>query len=395
MGTSVGVGYSLLKNPADAGRQAVQQALQQGGMEQPDFVFLFATIGYQQQLLLDAVCAATHNPALSGCTGEGIIVRGFASESNFGVCVMAIASDELRFTALVETELGLGFERAGERLAEQVRPLLSDQTFACLLFADGLVFDFDPFKEGFERALQLARPLPLFGGLSADNWTAGKTFQYHNGRVFSQSVSCVLLSGSGKVAWGVNHGCVPVGTQHTITRSKGNVICGIDGVPALDALEEYVENPRDQWNKITLNLCLGFRTPEYLKQEYGDFLIRYMMDKDDVEGCVTIQSDVAEGTELWIMRRDKELMYDGLQEIVRQVRARLGSNRPKLVLHFECMGRGKAVYQEQEKLHLLQYLQEEIGADIPWIGFYSYGEIGPVSEHNCIHNFTAIVMAVY
>lgn len=399
MGTSVGVGCSVLRGPADAGKEAALQALEQGNISKPDFVFVFATVGYDQQALIDSIRAATNGAPLSGCSGEGVITRGMAAETNFGVCVMAIASDELRFANAAQKELGMGFEAAGEHLAGQIRPLVAADTIAGFLFIDGLVFDFDPFREGLERALALEKPLPLFGGLAADNWTTGKTFQYHDDQVFSEGASCVIMSGRGGIAWGVNHGCIPVGTGRTITRSKGNIIYQIDGVAALDALNEYVEDgspkPGRSWNKITLNLCLGFKAPEHLKRHYGDFIIRYMMDKDDAEGCVTIQSDVKEGTEMWLMRRDKELMREGLQAIGQQVRAQLGERRPKFVLHFECMGRGKVVYREQEKIDLLKSLQEDVGPDVPWIGFYSYGEIGPVSDYNCIHNFTAVVAAVY
>ncbi|HBA86843.1 MAG TPA: histidine kinase [Geobacter sp.] len=396
MGTSVGVGHSLHKNPRDAGKEAALLALRNGGIDKPDFVFAFATVGYQQQLLLEAIREATSGAPLSGCSGEGIIIQGIAAETNFGVCVMAIASDELRFANVCDKSLALGFDTAGKRLAEEVRPHLAPDTKACFLFADGLIFDFDPFRDAFEKSLGHDRPLPLFGGLSADNWATRKTYQYHDDQAFSEGVSCVVMSGSGGVASGVNHGCVPVGARRTITRSKGNLIYEIDGVPALKALREYVEDGSEsQWNKLTLNLCLGFKTPEILKREYGEYIIRYIMDKSDEEGYVTIQSDAKEGTELWIMRRDKELIRDGLQVISRQIRQGIGTHKPKFVLQFECMGRGKVVYREQEKADLLRSLQEEIGADLPWIGFYTYGEIGPVSGYNCIHNFTAVVAVVY
>jgi len=396
MGTSVGVGYSLHKSPADAGEEAALNALQQGNMTRPDFVFVFATVGYNQQVLIQAIRDATSRAPLSGCSGEGIITQGMVAETNFGVCVMAIASDELRFANTCVKSLATGFETAGERLAAAVSPLLAEDSIACFIFVDGLIFDFDPFREAFERSLGRDRPLPLFGGLAADNWATRKTYQYHDDQVFSEGISCVLMSGAGAVAWGVNHGCVPVGSQRTITRSKGNIIYEIDGIPALEALKDYVEDGSEsQWNKVTLNLCLGFKTPDYLKPEYGEFIIRYMMDKNDSEGYVTIQSDVKEGTELWIMRRDKELIRDGLQAISRQIRDKMGDRRPKFVLQFECMGRGKVVYREQEKIDLLKALQEDIGGTLPWIGFYSYGEIGPISSYNCIHNFTAVVAAVY
>jgi hypothetical protein len=396
MATSVGVGHSFLKNPADAGREAAHKAMEQGAISKPDFVFVFATVGYNQQTVIGAVREATSGAPLTGCSGEGIITQGLVAETNFGVCVMAIASDELRFANVCIKEITSGMGSAGAQLAEQLQPLLSHDSIACFLFVDGLVFDFDPFHEAFERTLKGDKPLPFFGGLAADNWATRQTYQYHNDEVLSKGLCCVLMSGKASVACGISHGCVPIGTKRTITRAKGNIIYEIDGVPVLEALKEYVEpGSESQWNKMTLNLCLGFKTPDYLKKEYGEFIVRYMMDKDDREGYVTIQSDVTEGTELWIVRRDKELIRDGLLQISRQIREKTGDAKPKFVMQFECMGRGKVVFREQEKIDLLRSLQHDLGTELPWIGFYTYGEIGPIAGYNCIHNFTAVVAVIY
>jgi hypothetical protein len=307
---------------------------------------------------------------------------------------MVIGSDEFSFRVASVREVG---ERAGAKLAENLNALLTPESKACFLLADGLVFNFDPFIAGLESKLAREGGLPIFGGLASDNWTYSKTFQYHDHQVFSDGVSCVVMSGKGGIAWGINHGCTPVGTKRTITRSRGNIIYEIDGKPALDVLKEYYEEEQwiEQWNKTSLNLCLGFRTPGHLRNEYEEFIIRYMMGKNDQEGYVTIQSEVTDGTELWLMRRDKELMANGLKSISQQIKAQLANRAPKFVLHFECMGRGKVVFREKEKIDLVKSLQRDLGESIPWIGFYTYGEIGPIAGFNCIHNFTSIVAAVY
>lgn len=395
MGTAVGVGCSVKRNPQEAGKEAARKALQQRGLSRPDFVFVFATVGYDQQILIRAIREEMSGAPLSGCSGEGIITQGMAAETNFSVCVMAIISDEVRFDNVCVREISRGDDFAGERLAVEVMPLLRGDSQACFIFADGLSFDFDPFRKTFEKALG-DRHLPLFGGLAADNGTVRRTYQYHDDQVLSEGISCVLMSGAGMVASGISHGCVPIGSRHTITRSNGNIIYEIDGIPALNALKEYVEvDWKNQWNKVSLNLCLGFKTPEFIRKDYGEYVVRYMMEKDDEEGYVKIQSDVQDGDEFWIVRRDKELITEGLQVILRQIKDKAGNRIPKFVLQFECMGRGKVVFREQEKSMLIRSLQKEIGENVPWIGFYTYGEIGPVSSHNCIHNFTAVVTAVF
>jgi hypothetical protein len=396
METKMGVGHSFKRNPGEAGKEAAMMALRKAGIMKPDFVFVFATIGYNQQILIRSIREATSEAPLSGCSGEGIITQETAIETNFGVCVMVIHSDELRFNHSYIDNIKNAASSAGEQLALKIAPYLSSDNIACFLFADGLVFNFDPFLSMFEKTLACQNHLPIFGGLASDNLETKKTYQYHDDQILSEGISCVVMSGLGRIAWGINHGCVPVGTMRTITRSEGNIIYEIDGIPALEALEDYFEQGwKDNWNKTSLNLCLGFKTPEDIKKNYGEYIIRYMMSKNDQDSSVTIQSDVTNGTGFWIVRRDKDLIKDGMQSITSQIKTKAGSEKPKFVFHFDCVGRGKVVFREEEKNELIKSFQKDIGEDIPWIGFYTYGEIGPVAGINCSHNFTAVVAAVY
>jgi len=396
LGTLVGVGSSVNRNPAEAGKEAALKALDRAGISKPDFVFVFATVGYNQQELLRSIRKATSGAPLSGCSGEGIITQDTVTESSFGVCVMVIRSGELRFGNARIKEIGERPCADGERLAKEVTPLLAADSFACIIMADSLVFDFDPLLAGFEKALNREKPLPLYGGLAADDWTARKTFQYHNDEVFSDGISCVVISGSGGLGCGISHGCVPVGSRHTITRSRDNIIYEIDGVPALEAMKDYFpEGWKEHWSKTAVNLCLGFKTPENIKSGYEEHIIRFIMGKNDQEGYITIQSEIREGEEVWLARRDKDLIANGMRSISCHINELLDGRKPKFVLHFDCAGRGKVVFREREKIELIRSLQQELGEDIPWIGFYSYGEIGPIGNINCFHNFTSVVVAIY
>lgn len=395
MGTCVGVGCSVHKNPLEAGREAAVEALKQAGISRPDFVFVFAAVGYNQQLLLRSIRDATSGAPLSGCSGEGIITRKVVTETNFGVGVMVISSDELRFSNACVSGITEGSDGAGERLARMIQPWVTDDVIACFVMADGLLFNFDSFLKGFEKTLDRAVPIPLYGGLAADNWSSHKTFQYHNDQVISEGLCCVVMSGSGKVACGIHHGCVPVGKRRIVTRCRGNIIYEIDGQPALEALKDYFpEDWKQQWNKITLNLCLGFKAPERFGNEYEEYVIRYMMGKDDQQGYVTIQSEVGEGTELWLTRRDRELITEGAGKISGKILEQLAGSKPRFVLQFECVGRGKVVFREHEKMELISSLQRAVGEDIPWLGLYTYGEIGPIAGQNFQHNFTSVIVAV-
>src|ERR671916_2277398 len=94
MTTNAGVGMSRHHNPNVAGREAAEQALQKAGVARPDFVFMFASIGYDQHSLLQAVRDTTGGAPLSGCSVEGTIGEEDADESNFSVVVVSFASEE-------------------------------------------------------------------------------------------------------------------------------------------------------------------------------------------------------------------------------------------------------------------------------------------------------------
>ena len=69
MSINAGVGMSRHHNPNVAGREAAQQALKKAGVSKPDFVFMFASIGYDQPSLVRAVREITGGAPLAGCPG--------------------------------------------------------------------------------------------------------------------------------------------------------------------------------------------------------------------------------------------------------------------------------------------------------------------------------------
>ena len=173
------------------------------------------------------------------------------------------------------------------------------------------------------------------------------------------------------------------------------MIYEIDGKPVLEVLKEYlVGDEIDNWSKAVVNLCLGFKAPEHMK-DYDEYLIRFMPTRDDKAGSITISTEVTEGTSIWMTRRDHEKISAGVARIGEEIKATIGDHPLKMVFQFDCAGRGKIVLRDQQKTELLATLQHKIQRDAPWMGLYTYGEIAPVGDCNCFHNYTAVVLAVY
>jgi hypothetical protein len=397
MTTKAGVGLSRQHNPNLAGREAAEQALKKAGVEKPAFVFMFASIGYDQHSVLRAVREATGGAPLTGCSVEGTIDGDDADESNFSVLVTVISSDEMRWHNGLATELRADSCALGKRVARDLLPHLSADTIGLFVFPDGLTYDIDNFFAGLEGDLPSDRCLPIWGGGAGNNLNLGKpTFQYCDDEVVSDGISYALLSGEARPAWAIGHSLIPIGGERIVTRSEGNVIYEIDGKPATEVLKEYL--PEDaladdrDWLRYAISLALSFKAPSYMKDE--EYVVRGVPQLSLTDGSITVQTEVKEGTSIWFSSRDKEKITTGFDRMAAKIKDQLGGEKPKLVFQFECVTRGKLMFREQEKLQLLKRFRQSVGPDVPWVGFYTIGEIAPVEEHNGINRFASIILAL-
>jgi len=398
MATKAGVGMSRHHNPNLAGREAAQQALKNAGVAKPDFVFMFASIGYDQRSLLRTVREATGGAPLSGCSAEGTINGDEADESGFSVVVTAISSDELRWTNGLARGLEDDARAVGQQVAQDLMTDLSADTIGLFVFPDGLItLTLENFLAGLEENLSTVRFLPLWGGGAGNNLdTEGRTYQYCDDEVVSGGISYALLSGKAQAGWAISHGLVPIGGERIVTRSHGNVIYEIDGKPAVEVLKEYLPEhalteERD-WMRYAISLALCFRAPSYMKDE--EYVVRGVPALRMADGSIIVQTEVSEGTSVWFSSRDKEKITTGFDRMAAQIKDQLGGEKPKLVFQFECLTRGKTMLREQEKLQLLKRFRQSVDPEAPWAGFYTIGEIGPVEEHNDLHLFTSVVLAL-
>jgi hypothetical protein len=397
MTINAGVGMSRHHNPNVAGREAAQQALEKAGVSRPDFVFMFASIGYDQPSLVRTVREITGGAPLAGCSAEGTINGDDADESNFSVVVTAISSDELQWTNGIVPGLEDDPRAVGKQLAQHLLPNLSADAIGLFVFPDGLTDYLEPFFAELEENLPSDRFLPLWGGGAGNNVSVEEpTYQYCDDEVISGGVSYALLSGKAQAGWAISHGLVPIGSARRVTRSQGNVIYEIDGKPAIEVLKEYLPEgalaeDRD-WMRYAVSLALTTKAPNYMKDE--EYVVRGVPAVKMADGSIIVQTEVPEGTSVWFSSRDKEKITSRFDRMARQIKEHLGDDKPKLVFQFECFTRGKSLFREQEKMQLLKRLRQSVGPDVPWVGFYTIGEIGPVEEHNLRHLYTSVVLAL-
>jgi hypothetical protein len=390
-----GVGFSNHRNPMEAGRIASEQALEEAGISQPDFVFLFGSVGYRQELLLKAVRKATSEAPLSGCSGEGVIIKGAVHETNFGVVVCVVQSDEIRFKNAWAKGMGEDAVGMGEKIGDALSLHEAEDAMSLIVLADGLTLNFDAMLKGLMAKCASPDAIPVIGGSASDDWSFSATYQYCDDEVIRDGAVATLIQGTGDIVTSAKHGCTPIGEERTITKSESNRILEIDGRPALEVIDEYltVEEKGKDWNKTNVYLAIGVKAPEYMKH-YDDYLIRFMPNRDDKDGALYVPCELAEGTKFFMTRRDHDKISSGNARLAEEIKTGLGGRTPRFILQIECIGRGQVIFEDNEKQRLLRDMQSAVAEDAPWFGVYTYGEFGPVGGVNSFHNYSLIVTAI-
>ena len=405
MSTKVGVGESKETNAFKAGVEAVQMALNQAGVKDCDFIFMFATVGYDQKELLKGVRSITGDTPLSGCSGEGIITQSgpegevmFAlsgsEQGNDIVGVMVFSSDEITFNNYVVQGLKSDSLKAGEEIGKKISAESTDNPLMLLMFPDCYAVNIKKFFYGIEKKLD--KPLLFCGGLTGHNLTLSAiTYQYHNDKVFMDAAPCVLISGKLKAEIGVNHGCIPIGIEKTITKAEDNTVYEIENKPTWSFFQEYLgEDVEELTTENSPSVSIGEKLPEEVTTEYDKFIIRAPVIKNP-DDSITFATDIPEGVKVRLMRRDEEKISQKAKTMAERIKSKIGNKKPVAVLHFDCAGRGKMFFGDKVKEKGIDVIQDVFGKDVPWLGFYCYGEIAPIKNKNYFHNQTVSLCVIY
>jgi hypothetical protein len=106
-------------------------AHEQLGGDAPDFGFIFSTIGYDQDDILDAIAEKFVDGPVNSATLEGVIGRGVADESMYAIQIVGHNSDEVQFHSFQAANAVENPREAGEELGRQVAIFGQPRTLKC------------------------------------------------------------------------------------------------------------------------------------------------------------------------------------------------------------------------------------------------------------------------
>ena len=392
MATWVGVGTSWHSDSFRAGQEAATKALKSMGQPSCDLILVFASVRFDQEILLKGIVSVTHEALLVGCSTAGeILPEGPAHRS---VVVMTIRSESMRIATGIGLEMSKDPRRAGQEVASQVSrsQLLNPHGF--LMFPDGLTGNAAEVIRGVQDVLGLS--FPIVGGSAADDFLFTRTFQYFRGRVYTDAVPGILLAGPIAVGIGARHGWKPLGKPRQVTKASANVVQELDGFQAVNLYETYFGKAASALKSQSLadmSIVYPLGMPIPGEEEY---LLRNVLRVDE-KGSLVYAGEIPEGSEVRLMMGSKAKALEASHRAAEQAILEIAPRSPRLGLVFSSCSRSRLFGREATKE--VTAIRQILGETVPLIGFYDYGEQAPLTAagfrgQSHFHNETLVVIAV-
>lgn len=388
-----GVGLSQnLNDHKKAGVEAASQAIEKLEGEKPSILFAFSSIKYNQEDVLRGIREAEPSAIIVGGSAAGEITSWKTVFD--GVNVLAISSDSIKFVTGNGTGVSADSFKAGAMAAsEVVKNSNGEKPNLFIMLPDGMTGNGAAIVDGVKSIL--GENASIIGGSLGDDYLFKKTFEYHNKEVLTDVVVGVGLYGNFAYGFGIKHGWEPVGLPLKVTKADGVKLQEVDGNPALKVYEDYFGKDATELVKEPL-ARMAYTYPIGIAVEGSDeLLIRDPVIANE-KGEISMAAAIPQGATIRLMIGDREKAIAAAKTAADVAFGQLSGATPKFILMFNCMARNKLLgvrcHEEND------IVSKSIGESVPMVGFYTYGEQGPLlGKKNTpayFHNETMTLLVV-
>ena len=332
----------------------------------PDLIVVFISSMWSDvyQEIIDRVRAETGCRSLIGSSSSGVIAGECCHESAPGITMMAMWLPGATLSPVyldgVPTEWPWG------------------QTVS-QLDVRGIILFSDPYHTDAQKALESLRAttgsIPMIGALASTSLTDRRAWVYLDDQVYDHGAVAIAIEGPYDLVVQVSQGGTPIGDPWTVTEVDHNRIVSISNRSAISVLREtmnvgpHVQVPHNQ-------LMVGFPMSEYRDEFFReDFVARGILAQDLEAGALVVGGIPRQGQTIQFLVREPTMASEDLSEkleLVKQI------DRPVVgALLSTCKGRGANMFGRND--HDAQAVAKSL-PDVPMIGLYSLGELGPVRD---------------
>jgi small ligand-binding sensory domain FIST len=414
--------------------QAAEQAAQQcaAGLDgiRPDIAFVFFSPHHVEaaQSIVHAIERRLNPAAIIGVSAEAVLGGETEMEGAPGMSILAASLPGVTIKPFAVDQLPMARPDSSTDLqALRETAGLGRDHRATFFFADPYTVPVNHLLPAMSQARSIPDPLaaagvapllprgerlgPILGGMASAAQKPGGNVLILNDRILRSGGVGVSLGGRVRVDSLVSQGCKPIGPTFIVTGVRGQLITGLGGRPAIEALTEILDGLNEQQrHQLRRGLFLGRAISEY-KKRFGrdDFLIRNVYGVDQSNGAIAVMDLLKVGQTVQFHLRDQTTASEDLALLLD---AQQLYDPPAGALLFTCNGRGTRLFDhpnhdaKQISRAFASVLAGEDAAKagfpvtpaatrtggpgpLPLAGFFAAGEIGPVEDQVFVHGQTA------
>ncbi|MHB8347628.1 MAG: FIST C-terminal domain-containing protein [Acidiferrobacterales bacterium] len=352
---ATGLGYGAKAVPEHAER-AVVAALERADLDSANGVLLFLTPHYasRPEAALRAAARAAGSLQVVGCTGAGVLTEQEWLLDTPGAAAMVFGKD-LRLGLPGETE---------------------EQAVVSLCTPSGATADW------FDQ------PLPRIGAVSGDIIGQGPFKVWSGCRVADSGHVEAVISGSQGVIR-TSQGVHALTSPIEVAEVHGYDVLRLGHYPALNVLVQALPVGVREMDHIPLHLIMGgitFGDPLTAIRD-GRYRLNHIVSANLSDQSITLSRPLARGEKLFWAMRDALAAERDMRLTIERAHKELAA-APDFALLFPCMGRGPHFYGNRDRD--LDQLRMAF-PDLPIIGFYGNGEIGPIDGSNHLYQYSTVL----
>jgi hypothetical protein len=324
---------------------------------------------------------------LVGCTSGGQIQQAGISETGIAAVAIRFAATQLRIAteSVAESSQSRAY---GVALGGQ---LSAEDLVGVFVLSDGLNVNGSELVRGLLAAL--GSTVSVSGGLAGDGARFAQTRVGADALPQPLTIAAIGFYGTAvRFSCGSGGGWDTFGVPRRVTRSNDNELFELDGKPALDLYERYLGEEAEGLPGSALLYPLKIWDPERPSHD----VVRTVLAVNREARSMIFAGDIPQGSKAQLMRGEFTRLAAGATEAASQAAARqsLCGARGGLALLVSCIGRRLLMGQRIDDE--IQAIREVLPADLPQLGFYSYGEIAPHSVTGVceLHNQTMTITVI-
>lgn len=226
----------------------------------------------------------------------------------------------------------------------------------------------------------------ITGGLAGDGSNFSSTVVGLNSTPVNGMISAIgFYSTSLQVNHASQGGWETFGMEKQVTRSNSNELFEIDNYNALELYKQYLGPEAEELPGSALLFPLSVKLPGT-----SESVVRTILSIDEKKGSMTFAGDIPSGSTVRFMRAN----FDKLTNAASTAALIAGGNQPaqpELALLISCVGRKLILKSRTEEE--VEAVHDVLNNDTLLTGFYSYGEISPLSPGGIctLHNQTMTI----